>query len=384
MVENDFENQFDTKIELSLVDTGATLLQATIAGKGPDVALMIPSTSSINLAFRDAVVDLNKYNVKSIYNSFYESAWIPFYFQDGIYGIPETQVFNMLFYRTDVFEMLGLKVPETWQDFYDVLEILQRNNYEVGIQEVGADAGVSAGIGTFSTFLLQRGGSYYTEDYKKTAFDTEEAYSAFVEWVELYSKYSLDRSFDFFNRFRTGVMAMSIQGYSMYNQLYAAAPEIRGLWEMAPIPATVQSDGTKNNSETTTVTGCMMLNSAERKKLGNEAYEFMQWWTSAKVQGKYANELEAVMGIAARYTPANKEAFNSVGWKSEELNVLTKQFSNTFNFREVPGNYVLSRALTSAFRNALNSVELPERQLELYNKDINEEMERKAKEFGLY
>jgi len=384
MVENDFENQFDTKIELSLVDTGGTLLQATIAGKGPDVALMIPSTSSINLAFRDAVVDLNKYNVKSISDNFYESAWIPFYFQDGVYGIPETQVFNMLFYRTDVFEMLGIEPPETWNEFYEILEILQRNNYEVGIQEVGADAGVSAGIGTFSTFLMQRGGEYYTPDYKKTAFDTEEAYSSFVEWVELYSKYGLDRSFDFFNRFRTGVMAMSIQAYSAYNQLYAAAPEIRGLWKMAPVPATVLADGSKNNNETASVTGCMMLNSAEKKNLGKEAYEFMKWWTSAKVQGNYANELEAVLGIAARYTPANIEAFKSVGWKSEEYNALSKQFSNTDNFREVPGNYVLSRALTSAFRNALNSVELPERQLELYNKDINEEMERKAKEFGLY
>lgn len=384
MVENDFENNHDYKIELSLVDTGATLIQATIAGKGPDVALMIPSTNSINLAFRGAVVDLKKYDIDSIYDDFYESAWTPLYFQDGIYGIPETQVFNMLFYRTDIFEMLGIKAPETWQEFYEILEILQRNNYEAGIQEIGADAGVSAGIGTFSTFLLQRGGTYYTPDFKRTAFDTEEAYSSFVEWVELYSKYGLDRSFDFFNRFRTGVMALSLQPYTTYNQLYAAAPEIRGLWAMAPIPGILKENGTINNSENASVTGCMMLNSAEKKGLGKEAFEFMKWWTSAKVQGNYANELEAVMGVAARYSPANIEAFNNVGWKAQELTVLKKQFEQTVNFREVPGNYVLARSLTSAFRNALDSTELPERQLELYNKDINEEMKRKAKEFGLY
>lgn len=384
MVENDFENIHDYKIELSLVDTGATLLQATLAGKGPDVALMIPSSSSINLAFRDAVVDLNSYGIESIYGDFHDSSWTPLRFDDGIYGIPETAVFNMLFYRTDVFEMLNIEVPKTWDEFYSVLEILQRNNYEVGIQEIGANAGVSDGIGIFSTFLLQHGGTYYTEDLKKTAFDTDEAYSAFTQWVELYSKFGLDRSFDFFNRFRTGVMALAFQSYGMYNQLYSAAPEIRGLWAMAPIPGTVREDGTIDRSENSTVTGCMMLKSAESKGLGDEAFEFMKWWTGADAQSSYANELEAVMGIAARYTPANKEAFDGMGWKSEEASVLKEQFSQTVNFREVPGNYVLSRALTSAFRNALVSTELPERQLELYNKDINEEMERKAKEFGLY
>ena len=384
MVENNFENNHDIKVELSLVDTGATLLKATIAGKGPDVALMIPTSNSINLAFRDAVVDLSKYDISSIYGDFYESAWTPLKFKDGIYGIPESAIFNMLFYRTDVFDMLNIDVPDNWKDFYSILEILQRNNYEVGIQEIGANAGVSEGIGTFSTFLLQRGGTYYSPDYKKTAFDSEEAYSAFVEWVELYSKYSLDRSFDFFNRFRTGVMALAVQPYSAYNQLYSAAPEIRGLWAMAPIPGTLQSNGTLDRSENANITGCMMLKSAEEKALGKQAFEFMKWWSGAEIQSLYANELEAAMGMAARYAPANIEAFGNVGWKSEEFSVLKQQFSQTKNFREVPGNYVLSRSLTSAFRNALNSSELPERQLELYNKDINEEMERKAKEFGIY
>ena len=385
MIENDFENSHDdVSVELSLVDTGGTLIQATIAGKGPDVALMIPSGNSINLAFRDALVDLNKYDIESIYDDFYESAWTPLRFKDGIYGIPETQTFNMLFYRTDIFEMLDIEVPNTWEEFYDVLEILQRNNLEVGIPEIGADAGVSAGISTFSTFLLQQGGTYYTDDFKKTAFNTEPAYSAFTEWVELYSKYGLDRSFDFFNRFRTGVMVLSVQSYNMYNQLYSAAPEIRGNWAMAPIPGTVKEDGSIDRSENAGVSNCMMLKSAEKKGLGNQAFEFMKWWTSADAQSHYGHELEATMGIAARYTPANKEAFKNIGWKSSEYNVLSEQFRQTVNFREVPGNYVLSRALTSAFRNALTSTDLPERQLELYNKDINDEMERKAKEFNLY
>lgn len=385
MIESNFENEHDdVAIELSLVDTGATLLQATIAGKGPDVALMIGSGQSINLAFRDALVDLTEYDIDSIYDDFYESAWEPLRFQDGIYGIPETQSCNVVFYRTDIFEMLDLSVPETWDEFYEVLEVLQRNNLELGISEAGADAGTSGSLATFATFLLQRGGTFYTSDFKKTAFDTEAAYSAFTDTVNLYAKYGLDRSFDFFNRFRTGVMAMSVQGYSMYNQLMIAAPEIRGYWAMAPIPGTVQEDGSINRAQQAGVSGCMMLKSAKEKGLDKQAFEFMKWWTSASAQTHYAQELEATMGLAARYTPANKEALGNIGWKSDEYKVITEMLSQSVNFREVPGNYVLSRAYTSAFRNALTSTDLPERQLELYNKDINAELKRKAEEFDLY
>ncbi len=383
-IEEDFENNHDINIDLSLVDTGATLIKATISGKGPDIALTIEQGTPINLAMRGALVDLSKYDLSSLKNQFYESAWTPYLFQNGVYAIPETQGFEMLFYRTDIFDMLDLEPPSTWEEFYDVLEVLQCSNYEVGIIEIGPNAGLSAGISMFARLLLQKGGTYYTEDFRKTAFDTEAAYAAFSEWVDLYKKYSLDRSFDFFNRFRTGVMAMSIQGYNTYNQLYAAAPEIRGLWAMAPVPGTVMENGSINRAETASGAGCIMLKSAEKKGLGEEAFEFMKWWASSDTQLHYAKELEATMGIAARYTPANIKTFEQMDWKSDEISVLKEQFENVVNFREVPGGYVLPRSLTSAFRKAINSNNLPERQLELYNKAINQELERKAKEFDLY
>lgn len=153
---------------------------------------------------------------------------------------------------------------------------------------------------------------------------------------------------------------------------------------MAPVPGKQDEDGKINRSENSSGTGCIMLKSAEKKGLGKQAYEFMKWWTGNDAQLKYENELEATMGIAARYTPANKYAFENVGWKSAELAILSEQAEHVVNFREVPGNYVLPRALTSAFRKALLTGDMPERQLELYNKDINAELERKAEEFNLY
>ena len=384
MIEGYFTPENNLNIKLNLVDTGATLIQATLAGKGPDVALMIPEETPINLAMRGGLVDLNKYDLSDISKEFYASAWTPYYYNDGLYAIPETQNFDVLFYRTDIFEELGIKPPETWDDFYELLEIIQRNNLQVGIPEINsANAGVSSGIATFQKFLLQNGGSYYSEDLSRTAFDSSIAKDAFYNWVQLYKKYGLDREYDFYNRFRSGEMPMAIQSLSFYNQIYTAAPEIRGLWSIATIPGTKREDGTVNKTEAATGTACIMLKSAVKKGLDKQAADFMKWWTSSSSQAMYAKELESVMGIAARYYPANKDAFNEIAWTKKEKEVISEQWGQIINIPQIPGNYVLQRDLTSAFRKALNDTELPERQLEIYNQSINEEIARKRKEFSL-
>ncbi len=384
MIEGYFVPEHNVNIELNLVDTGATLIQATLAGKGPDVALMIPEETPINLAMRGGLVDLKQYDLSDISKEFYDSAWTPYYYNGGLYAIPETQNFDVIFYRTDIFEELGITPPQTWEDFYQILEILQRNNLQVGVPEINpANAGVSSGIATFQKFLLQNGGSYYSEDLSRTAFDSNIAKDAFYNWVQLYKKYGLDREYDFYNRFRSGEMPMAIQNLNYYNQIYTAAPEIRGLWSIATIPGTKAADGTINKTETATGTACIMLNSAVEKGLGEQAFDFMKWWTCSSSQAMYAKELESTMGVAARYYPANKVAFDSIAWTKKEAEIILDQWSCVENIPQVPGNYVLQRDLTSAFRKALNDIELPERQLEIYNQSINEEISRKRKEFSL-
>ena len=173
--------------------------------------------------------------------------------------------------------------------------------------------------------IKQRSDKYaeqYNEDLSKTSFDSNVAKDAFYNWVQLYKKYGLDREYDFYNRFRSGEMPMAIQSLSFYNQIYTAAPEIRGLWSIATIPGTKEADGTINKAEAATGTACIMLNSAVEKGLDKQAFEFMKWWTSSSSQAMYASELEAVMGIAARYYPANKDAFDSIAWTKKEKDTI--------------------------------------------------------------
>lgn len=379
-------------IQLSMVDTGGTLIRATLSGKGPDCALMIGENTPMELAARGALLPLTDYK-EPLEDQFYECAWYPFMYQNELYALPETQTFDIMFYRTDVFEELGIDPPETWDEFYYVMEILQNENLMIGIPEINsANAGVSLGISTFDKFLVQKygdrlknmkGGAYYTDDLSQTLFTTEEAYQSFEEWVDLYSMYGLDRSFDFYSRFRTGEMPLALQSYTAYNQLKTAAPELNGLWTIAPIPGTKQADGSINITETSTVTGCMMLKSARTKGVEEAASVFLSWWVSADTQAEYARELEATLGVAARYNPANKVAFEALGWTADEAEVITTQWDSVTVMPEIPGNYLLKRAITSAFRSVMAGKNSPRRALTIYNTDINDEIMRKRVEFGI-
>ncbi len=386
----DFTAQTHIDVRLSLVDTGSTLLSATMAGKGPDVALLVASTEIINLSMRGALVDLDtEYGLfDEMGGNFTEAAWKHFRYNDGdgwgIYGIPETQTWPMIFYRKDIFEELDLEVPTTWDEFYEMLRTLQGQNMNVGMVETSsATPGVSGSIEIFQSILFQKGSTYYNDDLTATLFDTTPAYEAFEQWAEFYSKYGVDRSIDFYNRFRTGDVPIGIISYTTYNQLMAAAPELRGLWAMAPIPGTVQEDGSIRHDSASGGSGCMMLTVAEKRGVADQAYEFLTWWTSHDQQVRYGTELEATMGVAARHTPSDIEALDKMGWTEDELAVLKEQRDHTQNVYSIPGDYLLSRSLTNALRSTLDQGLEPRRTLSQYNRDINAEITRKRKEFNL-
>ncbi len=362
-------------VQLTLVDTGNTLIKAVLAGQGPDAALGIDQSSPINLAMRGALVDLNTLGLtEEVTSQFYESAMIPFHYRGGVYALPQSQGFEVLFYRTDVFEEYGLTVPNTWDEFFEIVRILQNNNLGIGVAE---------STQAFNWFLFQNGGTYYTAELNASVFDTEVANVAFERWTQMYSKYGLDRAFDFFNRFRSGEMPLAVAAYSSYNQLASAAPELSGLWKMAPIPGTPQPDGSINRAQTSAVQGAIVIKTGRGEEKYRQAYDFIKWWTGSEAQIRFSQDIEASLGIAARYTPANFDALRTINWSNDELAVIESQGAQNINIPEIPGNYIVMRCLQNAFRTTVDEGKNARRQLAIYNIDINEEIERKRKEFDL-
>ena len=114
---------------------------------------------------------------------------------------------------------------------------------------------------TFATLLLQQGQNYYNDAQTETTFNTNEAIDAFEMWTDFYTKYDFDQTYDAFSRFRTGEYPIVMSDYcTFFNQLAVAAPEISGLWDFAPIPGTVQEDGSVSHAVNSNNTGAVIFN----------------------------------------------------------------------------------------------------------------------------
>lgn len=371
LINNDFSKSYGISVNLRLVGGGQVLTQAILAGSGPDVALIIPEATPINLSMRGALTDLSKFSgFSEMQDWFFPSAFIPYEYEGGIYGMPETQVFSMQFYRKDIFEQIGAQPPSTWDEFYVTSGVLQKNKLDVGIPE---------GVQFFETLMLQHKASYYNDAHTQTGFDLPEALQAFEQWTSFYSEYSYPLNFDAYNRFRTGEMPLVIMPTSFYNQLMVAAPEIKGKWEMLPLPG-YEVDGEVQRSQSATGTCAIMLAEVPNP---DACFDFIRWWVSAETQAAYGNEIEAQMGPAARYSTANKEAFRNLPWTLAEQELLMEQWQWVEDVPIVPGDYYVSRNLANAFRRVVYYRETPREVLGRYNAIINKEILRKRKEYGL-
>ena len=384
MIDDSFSSMdHGIKVNVQLVAPDA-ILSAVMAGIGPDVVLSVDGWFAVNYAMRNAVEDLTQFeDFDEVASAFYPSALEPLTYDDskhvGIYALPETQLFSVLFYRTDILEDLELKVPDTWSDIIAMLPTIQGNNMSVGVPFPDIS---NVDMSGFNAMIYQNGGSIYNEDKTRTMIDSEAAVTAFKLYTSLYNDYGLPTVFDFVSRFRSGEMPIGVGQYSLYNTLTVSAPEIRGLWDFALYPGTLQADGTIDRSVHANGLCCMMI-ATDDEQVKKNAWEFMKWWVSADAQVRFGQEMEAVLGSSARYATANKDALERLAWSTDQLKVLQEQQAWGRGFPEIAGGYSTTRHMTNAIRKVINEKQDPRETLLTYVHTINEEIDIKRKEFGL-
>jgi len=358
LAQNYFEPEYSTKVDISVVS--ASLVEATLAGTGPDIALFVGDTTPILLGARGVLCDLKQFDeYEQLVAPFNHEVLVPYTYEGACFGVPLSYEFAMMFIRTDIFEELGLKCPETWEDFYDAVSVIQSNMMTIGVPST-----------IFATLLHQNGGSYYNENTDKCILDSDEGVAAFEQTTDFYTEYLLPVSYSFYNRFRTGEMPLAIEAYSSYLQLDYAAPEISGLWKMAPIPSNGKTDKYLAGTSTTAV----MFEKTENKEM---ALKFLSWFTGKNVQVLYGQQLEVILGVVGRYTPANSAAIPDLGWSTNEAKLIMSQFDVIKEIPIIPSSYYLTRNFDNAFRKVVYSGENPRETLLLYVRDINKEITRK-------
>nr|AHF24504.1 sugar ABC transporter substrate-binding protein [uncultured bacterium Contig28b] len=296
-----------------------------------------------------------------------------------MYGLPETQNFPLLFYRTDVMEELGLPIPQTWDELIAELPTIQGNSLTVAVNF--PDIAV-ADISVLDSMIFQNGGDIYDGDGKRTLIDSEAGVAAFKQYTSLYNDYGLPTVFDFVSRFRSGEMPLGVASYATYNTLMVSAPEIRGLWDFTLFPGTLKEDGTIDRTAQTDGFCCMMV-ATQDEKVKQSAWEFMKWWVSTEAQVRFGREMESILGASARYQTANRDALKQLAWSSKQLKVLEEQMAHTRGFPEIAGGYSTTRHITNAIRRVINTKEDPRETLLNYVRTINEEIKIKRQEFNL-
>ncbi len=373
LADSDFTPKTGIGVKIHVVPAGQlssgganALLLAISSGTAPDVTLGTDVSSIGEFSLRNAVVDLTQFeDYEEVIKRYQEKRMIPLTSGDAVYGLPEVQNFQVMIYRKDILSDLGLALPETWEDLYNyVLPVLYQNNMEFYCPL------------NLDPFIYQSGGTYYNEDMTMSALNSENAFRGFKEWVELYSVQGVPVAASFFNRFRSGEMPIGIGDLSMYMQIRAAAPELKGRWGVALIPGHEREDGSVNHSMGNCVTqAAMILSQSDKQEAG---WEFLKWWTSDEVQIRYGNEIEALKGEVARWSSANKNAFAAMAWPREDYEVIAEALSQVDATKVVLGGYFNNRHVLNAFNRVCISHTMNERDsIEKAVEDINKELARK-------
>ncbi len=159
LISEEFTRETGIKVDLNMVAGGVEgqIMLRYVAGNAPDVAISVGSGTPFEYAIRGALLPLDELpgfdELKE--SSYLEHAFTPYLFKGHYYAFPETQDWSALFYRTDILDELQIDVPQTWEDVYKMLPVLQ---------EEGLDFSYGFGVGNYIPFLYQLGGDLYDKD----------------------------------------------------------------------------------------------------------------------------------------------------------------------------------------------------------------------------
>ncbi|MFF2090550.1 extracellular solute-binding protein [Paenibacillus sp. NPDC058174] len=371
LVDQDFTPKTGIQVNINLMPNPNMLILGNAAGEVPDVALGVGESTPADYAMRDAVADLSQFpDFKEVFDRFIPGVSRSMVYDEGVYGLPEVQNFQVMFYRTDIFENLGLTAPDTWEDLFKLLPTLQENGMTMSYPK--AD---------FTTLFFQNGAEVYSPDGLQAQLTSEGGQYAFKRWTDLYKKYNLPIDIPaFFQHFRDGDIPIGIADFNTYVQLLVAAPEITGHWKIAPLPGVKQEDGTVERWSPQGVSAAVIMEKSDNK---DEAWQFLDWWTSAEVQTQYASDIESFYGLEFRWNTANVEAMKSLSWPSDDLAALREQSRWAKNMPYVPGYYFLTREMEFAWNRTVMENIPAQDSLEQAQLSLQREMNRRQGNFGI-
>lgn len=373
--------QGDRKVTLSQMPDQNKLILANASNQAPDLAIGVDHWIPYEFAVRDASLDLRKFEgYEEAVANFTKGAMIPYVFEDGVYGLPETQDFWVTYYRRDILSSIGItEIPQTWEEIIEILPLLQSYgmNYFVPLAQF---SGLKPYVATLP-FIYQFGGDLYAPDGMSTAINSEETLEGITLMSDLFTLYNLPKFVpNFYNHFRYGLLPIGVSNLATYILLETAAVELDGLWAMDLHPG-VYNEELDEIVRYSSIGGqsSMIMSST---KYPEESWDFLKWWMSTSVQSEFAFLLQSTYGQAYFWNTANMEAFKNVSMPDEYKEIILKQWEYGVEASRIPGAYMVERSISNAWTSIVFDGTNPRQALDEAVRVSNREIIYKMAEFG--
>ena len=382
LIDEQYNPQNNTNIKLSIMQGETKLILSNATDTNPDVVLHCVMETPFKFAIRNSAKNMLEYEDFLTFcdTNFNLQSLVPLTYGEGVYGIPETQDYNVLFYRKDILDSLGLSVPDTWEDVKKMMPTLLRygKNFSIPLSSAGA----YKGFGTTSPYVFQNNTSYLEDNGLAVKYDTELFVDALTEMTELFTIYGVQTSVpSFYNSFRTGEIPIGISSYGTYMQLQVTAPEIAGKWGIALSPGTLQEDGTVARYQSVATTACMIFDNTNKEK---EAWNFLKWWISTETQVTYSYKLLNTYGSEYIWNSANLNAFEKLSYPEDDKETIIEQLLSQKEITNHPANYMVERQVSEIWNGVVVDNEPLIEEIDKAVTSANYEVTRKLKEFGFY
>lgn len=379
MVDSTFTPQTGIRVKFSLMPDESKLILANAAGTQPDVALGVSTDRPYELAIRNALYDLRSFeDFDSFIDIYTPGALLGYIINESVYAIPETQDFWVTFYRHDILDSLGIPVPTTWDEVIEILPELQRYgmNYNLPLSSA---TGIRNYIFT-APYLFNYGAQLYSDDGFATGLQSDEAVAAVKFMAESFTIYGMPlQTVNFYQDFRYGTLPIGVSNAIEYIKLLTTAPEISGLWSLAPYPAVVAPDGTERRYTTGSAQTGIIFKSTERPA---DAWLFLKWWMSTETQAAFQEQLILNYGREYLWFSANLEALRQLDIPPDHKEVILDQLQWVQEPVRLPGSYMQERELSNVWTRIVFDGANPRVAIDRSITTINREIARKMEEFG--
>lgn len=307
-------------------DIETKLITTMSAGTGPDVVLW-DRFATITYADKGGFLPIDDYIAESGLDTsvYYEPTLQEMNVEGVQYGLPATVDSRVIFYNKDLFDAAGIEYPTegwTWDDMYAAADQCKQIDEDGSLTVAGFDLHDPE---LFNHWLAQAGGSMADEETFKSTFNNEAGKAVLDEWQKyldagIYKNGFIGGSSSIENPFAAGQVCMEYDGPWMLPTLYDQNVNF------GTVTAPVGPGG-----DNPVVMGGFGLAIPSSSSDPEEAYNFMQWWTTTPEVGEMFYE-------EAGQLPANKEIIQSDKIQEDEnIQIITSQFDHAFIRPQIKG-----------------------------------------------